>query len=71
MYQKCPICNGDGKVLNLNGTVMFSVCSTCNGTKIIDSVTGLPPQQVVQLTPKAFEEHYNTIGKQFNPDIEK
>lgn len=36
-YQKCPICEGSGKDL-------ASVrCPTCNGTRIIHDVTGLPP----------------------------
>lgn len=36
MYQKCPICEG-------KGTQEEKPCSTCNGTKIISSLTGLPP----------------------------
>jgi hypothetical protein len=44
MWQKCPICNGEGTVPNY-GTVssLFSVCPTCNGTRIISEINGLPP----------------------------
>ena len=38
MWQKCPICNGTGNDPRFNST-----CSTCNGTKIISELTGLPP----------------------------
>lgn len=42
MWQKCPICNGVGgvfsRMLQIN-----EACSTCNGTKIISELTGLPP----------------------------
>lgn len=40
MYQKCPICNGEGFV---NSYGMPIKCSTCNGLKIIDTITGRPP----------------------------
>jgi DnaJ-class molecular chaperone len=44
MWQKCPICNGEGKLLNYGvATSLFSVCPTCNGTRIISEINGLPP----------------------------
>jgi hypothetical protein len=43
MWQKCPICNGSGKVANILSSSSFEVCSTCNGSKIISKLTGLPP----------------------------
>lgn len=45
-YQKCPICNGTGKI-NTYGlsTLTMEICDTCNGTKIIDDITGLPPSR--------------------------
>lgn len=36
-YQKCPICNGTGK------SESGSKCETCNGKKIINTITGEPP----------------------------
>jgi len=44
MWQKCPICNGEGTVPNYGVvTSLFSVCPTCNGTRIISEINGLPP----------------------------
>jgi len=43
-YQKCPVCNGTGEVINQNplnfGTIQ---CPTCNGQRIISELTGRPP----------------------------
>ncbi len=39
-FQKCPVCNGTGKSV----TSMHAVCNTCNGTGIIDELTGFPPK---------------------------
>lgn len=41
MWQKCPICNGEGC-----DTLTSTICSVCNGMKIISTVTGLPPERV-------------------------
>ena len=41
MFQKCPICNGTGTLMNSFGQVLK--CEVCNGTKIIDEMTGRPP----------------------------
>ena len=43
MWQKCPICDGTGRTQNTNSTSSYSVCSTCNGSKLISRLTGLPP----------------------------
>ena len=43
MWQKCPICNGDGKVFKPLSNSSSSICTTCNGSKIISELTGLPP----------------------------
>jgi hypothetical protein len=52
MYQKFPICNGEGVILNIsikpNDTSVSSspvtkICPTCLGTRIISKLTGLPP----------------------------
>ena len=44
MWQKCPICKGTGQDeswLVHNGTK--SECPTCNGKRIINTLTGNPP----------------------------
>ena len=43
MWQKCPICNGTGRTHNTLSLSSFDICSTCNGTKIISELNGLPP----------------------------
>ena len=43
MWQKCPICNGTGKTSNTLSSSSFDICSTCNGSKIISELNGLPP----------------------------
>lgn len=43
MFEKCPICNGTGKILNIDTTSKYHVCKTCSGTGIISQLTGLPP----------------------------
>ena len=43
MWQKCPICNGTGRTHNTLSSSSFDICSTCNGTKIISELNGLPP----------------------------
>lgn len=42
-WQKCPICNGSGKIYNTLSSSSYDTCSTCNGKKIISELTGLPP----------------------------
>jgi hypothetical protein len=43
MYQKCPICNGAGKITELS--VSYTTCPTCKGERIISELTGLPPKK--------------------------
>lgn len=45
MWQKCPICEGSGKSLQsvLSNSIGGS-CTTCAGTKIISTLSGLPPR---------------------------
>ena len=50
-WQLCPKCNGDGNLIRYNspstiyqGTSL--VCDVCNGRKIINKYTGLPPVMV-------------------------
>lgn len=50
MWQKCPVCNGEGVINGYNySTSLFQQCSVCNGMKIISEVTGLPPSYVQDL----------------------
>lgn len=42
MWQKCPIYNGEGKVFKPLSNSSSSICTTCNGLKIISELTGLP-----------------------------
>lgn len=49
MWQKCPICNGTGKLPSndlSNTSNFYSVpltCDVCFGKKIISEINGLPP----------------------------
>lgn len=76
MYQKCPNCEGTG-VENSHLTIgkfpidiSKNICTVCRGTKIIDTVTGLPPKVCKELTHKVFDQH-TLIGEEFKIDIEK
>ncbi len=54
MWQKCPICNGEGKVTSSSYTTssffICSTCPTCNGSRIISELTGLPPNPTTSCT---------------------
>ena len=43
-FQKCPICQGSGNdpFIAIGSSTNYA-CPTCNGARIIDEVTGLPP----------------------------
>jgi DnaJ-class molecular chaperone len=43
MWQKCPICNGTGKVSEPLSNNTSTTCTVCQGKKIISELTGLPP----------------------------
>ena len=44
MWQKCPICNGTGRVTDtIYTTNSFTKCNVCNSKGIISTLTGLPP----------------------------
>lgn len=43
MFQKCPVCNGEGKVESKLNDLMLDVCGVCCGKKIISELNGLPP----------------------------
>ncbi len=49
MYQKCPLCNGTGKDPNYADRY----CTACHGRRIINELTGLPPNyQKVTVLPQ-------------------
>ena len=43
MFQTCPLCQGSGYYLPLGYSGGHQQCPTCNGRRIISSLTGLPP----------------------------
>jgi len=49
-YQKCPICNGTGLFSNLVSS--NAICPTCNGKRIINDITGLPPDFIENIVSK-------------------
>lgn len=54
MWQKCPICDGEGRITS-NGlsSSVHQVCPVCKGARIISELTGLPPNNTV--TPSIFQ----------------
>jgi hypothetical protein len=56
-FQKCPICNGTGKLSDTLSSSSYRVCDTCNGKKIINDFTGLPPNN---------KQYYNDEWNQGN-----
>ena len=57
-YQKCPVCEGSGEVNNPWIPCSSMVCSTCQGARIIDEVTGLPPEAQIPKTVTTTGEKY-------------
>lgn len=49
MWQKCPICDGEGKVTIKGLSIsVHEECSVCKGAKIISELNGLPPNYSVE-----------------------
>jgi len=44
MWQKCPICEGTGRNSAPLSDSSYHICSVCEGRKIINVETGLPPK---------------------------
>jgi DnaJ-class molecular chaperone len=55
MWQKCPVCNGSGKIPFYPEYFVvpqgYTTCNVCKGYGIISKETGLPPTRVTDLTP--------------------
>lgn len=67
MWQKCPICNGTGKEFQVIKTNLKN-CTTCNGTKIISELNGLPPnfeQNKIERQKSNIPNQVNNILKQY------
>lgn len=47
-WQKCPICNGSGTLGA--GFPSGGTCDVCLGHKIIDELSGRPPQKLLEIT---------------------
>lgn len=43
-WQRCPICEGTGIYQGQGTFSEIPTCPTCNGKRIISTLTGLPPQ---------------------------
>lgn len=52
MWQKCPICEGSGVIFVSTSAGGEPKCPTCKGHKIIDTLTGYPPKDIIQVTIK-------------------
>jgi len=47
-WQKCPICNGEGRILATGYTSsIYNICPTCHGQRILSELNGLAPAVVV------------------------
>lgn len=69
MYQKCPVCEGLGKIYNC-------VCDVCIGKKIISIETGLPPlnktdkiDYIVKIDDNEYHSNMKIDGKLLVPSI--
>jgi len=44
MWQVCPMCKGSGQALTVVNMVANSICPVCDGKRVINEATGLPPK---------------------------
>jgi len=45
MWQQCPQCKGSGVEPTIGIHSNIPICTVCNGSKIINQLTGLPPSR--------------------------
>ena len=69
MWQKCPICKGTGKEEVYNSSIMNTICKTCNGCKIINELTGLPPNNSFVTTNASTNIGRDTNVNNMNEDF--
>lgn len=70
MWQKCPICNGEGKISNTGtSSSTFQTCPTCQGNRIISKVSGLPPATVIDTIPTSSPDSHSTKPTQGRGDV--
>lgn len=68
MYQKCPICDGEGTIIpGPVSTEISKQCPTCLGRRIIHQDTGLPAMGVA--VPTITETHGGSITIPFDPNL--
>lgn len=48
-WETCPVCKGTGNRSDSYIGSSLQICTVCNGMKIINSFTGLPPKSAKQL----------------------
>jgi hypothetical protein len=65
-WQKCPLCNGTGKVSSAIGnglpepeTTVYGAeyrveCPTCKGERILNILSGLPPSNSIQINQPVY-----------------
>lgn len=58
-FQRCPVCDGTGYRMSAYTSSCTETCSVCQGTKIISTLTGLPPLHA--------PVYYTNTTQQLNP----
>lgn len=67
-YQQCPVCQGSGTVFAPLSSTTSAVCTVCNGRKIIDTLTGLPPLlSSADFRDAPMESQQEYFGKKHTP----
>ena len=61
MFQVCPVCKGLGKIDGFIANKDPVTCDVCQGTKIINDLTGLPPIKEKATEPYVVKRELPTI----------